>query len=87
MSGPPVVITTSLGRPVTNVANLNGALPMVVVESLGEPVTLVDALGEPVTLLNIDGTLWSEETPEIEILTRSGATILTRAGATVIARN
>jgi hypothetical protein len=26
-------------------------------------------------------------TPEIEILTRSGATILTRAGATVIARN
>lgn len=58
MSGPPVVITTSLGRPVTNVASLNGALPMVVVDALGEPVTLVDALGEPVTLLNPNGTLW-----------------------------
>jgi hypothetical protein len=58
MSGPPVVVTEGLGRPVTNVASLNGATPMVVVESLGEPVTLVDALGEPVTLLNADGTLW-----------------------------
>jgi hypothetical protein len=92
MSGPPVVVTEGLGRPVTNVASLNGATPMVVVESLGEPVTLVDALGEPVTLLNADGTLYSDEedpesTTEIEILTRDGSTILTRDGATVIARS
>jgi hypothetical protein len=62
MSGPPVVVTEGLGRPVTNVASLNGATPMVVVEGLGEPVTLVDALGEPVTLLNADGTLWVSQT-------------------------
>lgn len=58
MSGPPVVITATLGRPVTNVASLNGALPMIVVSTLGEPVTLVADLGEPVTLFNPDGTLW-----------------------------
>jgi hypothetical protein len=76
MSGPPVVITTSLGRPVTNVANLNGALPMVVVESLGEPVTLVDALGEPVTLLNPDGTLWSALTDLQRLLALSPSLVI-----------
>jgi hypothetical protein len=58
MSGPPVVITTSLGRPVTNVFSERGAVPMVVVSTLGEPVTLVASGGEPVTLLNPNGTLW-----------------------------
>lgn len=58
MSGPPVVLTNTLGRPVTNVASANGAVPMVVVSTLGEPVTLVNSGGEPVTLLNPNGTLW-----------------------------
>ena len=58
MRGPPVVLTNTLGRPVTNIISERGAVPMVVVSTLGEPVTLVAALGEPVTLFNPDGTLW-----------------------------
>ena len=54
----PVVLVDAGGRPVTNVANLAGAVPMTVVDAGAEPVTLVDAGAEPVTLLNADGTLW-----------------------------
>jgi hypothetical protein len=57
MSGPPVVLTTN-ARPVTNVISERGAVPMVVVSTLGEPITLVASGGEPVTLLNPNGTLW-----------------------------
>ena len=58
MRGPPVVLTNTLGRPVTNVISERGAVPMVVVNTLGEPVTLVARGGEPVTLFNPNGTLW-----------------------------
>jgi hypothetical protein len=58
MRGPPVVITATLGRPVTNVISERGAVPMTVVNTLGEPVTLVAQGGEPVTLFNPNGTLW-----------------------------
>lgn len=54
----PVVIVAAGARPVTNVANLAGAVPMTVADAGAEPVTLVDAGGEPVTLLNEDGSLW-----------------------------
>jgi hypothetical protein len=52
----PVVIVTSNGRPVVNVAS--NAPPMTVVDTNGEAIILVDAGAEPVTLLNPDGTLW-----------------------------
>lgn len=58
MRGPPVVLTDTLGRPVTNVISERGAVPMTVVNTLGEPVTLVNSGGEPVTLFNENGTLW-----------------------------
>ena len=58
MRGPPVVLTNTLGRPVTNV--ISGAVPMVVVNTLGEPVTLVAQGGEPVTLFNADGTAYGD---------------------------
>ena len=58
MRGPPVVLTNTLGRPVTNIISERGAVPMVVVNTLGEPVTLVSSGGEPVTLFNPNGTLW-----------------------------
>lgn len=58
MRGPPVVLTNTLGRPVTNVISERGAVPMTVVNTLGEPVTLVNSGGEPVTLFNPNGTLW-----------------------------
>ena len=58
MSGPPVVLTNTLGRPVTNIISERGAVPMTVVNTLGEPVTLVNSGGEPVTLFNPNGTLW-----------------------------
>ena len=58
MRGPPVVLTNTLGRPVTNIISERGAVPMVVVNTLGEPVTLVNSGGEPVTLFNPNGTLW-----------------------------
>ena len=58
MRGPPVVLTNTLGRPVTNVISERGAVPMTVVNTLGEPVTLVASGGEPVTLFNENGTLW-----------------------------
>lgn len=58
MRGPPVVLTNTLGRPVTNVISERGAVPMTVVNTLGEPVTLVNSGGEPVTLFNANGTLW-----------------------------
>ena len=57
MSGSPVVLTTN-ARPVTNIISERGAVPMTVVNTLGEPVTLVASGGEPVTLLNPNGTLW-----------------------------
>jgi hypothetical protein len=58
MRGPPVVLTNTLGRPVTNIISERGAVPMTVVNTLGEPVTLVNSGGEPVTLFNPNGTLW-----------------------------
>jgi hypothetical protein len=58
MRGPPVVLTNTLGRPVTNIISERGAVPMTVVNTLGEPVTLVAQGGEPVTLFNPNGTLW-----------------------------
>ena len=58
MRGPPVVLTNTLGRPVTNIISERGAVPMTVVTTLGEPVTLVNSGGEPVTLFNPNGTLW-----------------------------
>ena len=58
MRGPPVVLTPTLGRPVTNIISERGAVPMTVVNTLGEPVTLVAQGGEPVTLFNENGTLW-----------------------------
>ena len=58
MRGPPVVLTNTLGRPVTNIISERGAVPMTVVNTLGEPVTLVAQGGEPVTLFNANGTLW-----------------------------
>jgi hypothetical protein len=58
----PVVLVNAGARPVTNVANLAGAVPMTVVDANGEPVVLVATGAESVTLLNADGTLW--EAPE-----------------------
>jgi hypothetical protein len=43
---------------VTNIISERGAVPMTVVNTLGEPVTLVNSGGEPVTLFNPNGTLW-----------------------------
>lgn len=58
MATPVVIVTGTLGRPVTNIANLKGAEPMTPVAALGEPVVLVASGGEPVTLINEDGTVW-----------------------------
>jgi lysophospholipase L1-like esterase len=55
MGGPPVVIVTSGGLPVTNVASGIAFTPV----DSGLAVTLVDSGGLPITLINADGTLWS----------------------------
>ena len=81
MRGPPVVLTPTLGRPVTNIISERGAVPMTVVNTLGEPVTLVAQGGEPVTLFNANGTLLS-----FAVVSRFGTFVLSRSGAQIVAR-